>query len=345
MIRLRASIYHIFTGNNSLVTARKMVIPITSLQSKRFQSLQPLHTSNSDDDDDFAELGLPVARAGCVIPKLMTEKREPLLEISDTIKKSHGLYVETDSCLKIKGISTKVGISSPVPSLAIENNNDGRSNFSSSCSVTIKNVPSIVTLLELKEAVSLLGNVSKASKRSVPNGLDCCDIEFKSSESSRKALSVGKITVKNFNLPICPLPSSKTITIRISNINSDAADSAIHSTCTLCGPLEGLLRSKEDVVDALFSVQGEEDTKTILNKLNSTVLDECKWSAQLQHSESPAMAVTENDNSQDDLGIKISGHLAELKREIVLKNICAEDLECLHHSVLHLENHPLKARR
>ena len=89
---------------------------------------------------------------------------------------------------------------------------------------------------------------------------------FESVESIRTALSVGKITVKNFNLPICPLHLSETVTIRISNINSETADSAIHSTCTLCGPLEGLVRTKEDAVDALFSVKGEADTKSILNK-------------------------------------------------------------------------------
>ena len=53
------------------------------------------------------------------------------------------------------------------------------------------------------------------------------------------------------------------------------------------------------------------------------------------------MIMTKNGN--DDLGLKISGHLAELKKEMYLKKICAEDLEYLHHSVLHLENHPFKA--
>lgn len=61
----------------------------------------------------------------------------------------------------------------------LENNNDRRFNFRASSSITIKNVPSIITLLELKEALSIFGEVSKASKRSVADGLDCCDIEFK----------------------------------------------------------------------------------------------------------------------------------------------------------------------
>ncbi|XWS31801.1 hypothetical protein CRYUN_Cryun23aG0107300 [Craigia yunnanensis] len=207
MIRLRAPHYHLFTGYNGIVSARDMVIPITkqvsqfvllrlrlfnvllwrlsyirvasSVQSKGFESLKrPLHTSTND-DDDFADLGLPVKRGGCMLPKLMTEKPEPFLKISDTKKKLPGSYFKPGSCLNIKDISTKVGISSPVPSLDLENNNDGTSNFRTSSSVMIKNVPSIINLLELKEAISVFGKVSKASKRSVPNGLNCYDIEFK----------------------------------------------------------------------------------------------------------------------------------------------------------------------
>ncbi|XVF72713.1 hypothetical protein PTKIN_Ptkin12aG0142400 [Pterospermum kingtungense] len=343
---------NLFPGYNGLVSTKKMVIPVSrrlsyirvvsSVQSKGFESLNRLLHTSSNDDDDFAELGLPVERGGCLIPKLMTEKPEPFLK-TESKKKSHGSSFKADGCLNNRDISKKAGISSPVPTLDLENNNDGRSNFRTSSSITIKNVPSIINLLDLKEAISVFGNVSKASKRSVADGLDCCDIEFKSVKSSRKALSEGKITVKNFNLPICSLPSSEIVTIRISNVNSETADSAIHSRCILCGPLEGLVRTKEDVVNALFSVEGEADIKSILNKLNSTVMDESKWSAQLEHGESRSTEMTENGNAQDDFGLKISGHLAEVKREVVLKKIYAEDLENLHRLLFHLENDPLKA--
>ncbi|XVF32865.1 hypothetical protein REPUB_Repub17cG0119600 [Reevesia pubescens] len=152
---------------------------IKDVWTKGFESLNwPLQTSTND-DDDFEDLGLPVERGGSVIPKLMTEKRESFLKINGTKLKSHGSSFKADSCLNIEDVSTKVGNSSPVPSLDLENNNDGRSYFRTSSSVTIKNVPSIISLLELKEAILVFGKVSKASKRSVPNGLDCCDIEFK----------------------------------------------------------------------------------------------------------------------------------------------------------------------
>lgn len=52
---------------------------VSSIQSKGFESLKMLfHTSNND-NDDFSELGLPMERGACVIPKLMTEKPELFL--------------------------------------------------------------------------------------------------------------------------------------------------------------------------------------------------------------------------------------------------------------------------
>lgn len=109
---------------------------------------------------------------------------------------------------------------------------------------------------------------------------------FQSVESRNTAPLIGSITVKNFSLPISLLHSLETVTITIGNISSETADSAIHSTCTLCGRLEGLVRTKEDVVDAIFSVKGETDTKSILNNSNSTVMDKFRWSARLQRTES-----------------------------------------------------------
>ncbi|KAE8722850.1 MYB-like DNA-binding domain protein [Hibiscus syriacus] len=240
-----------------------------------FGSLErSLHTST--DDDDFVELGLQVERVGGVIQKLKTGKPE---------------YFPDVSC--------KVGKSS-VSSLDVQNDNDEGCNCRTSHSVTIKNVPSIINCLELKEAISVFGKVSKASKRSVPNRFDCCDIELKKAKAREKALSMGYITVKEVSLHIWPLQSSETVIIRITNISLDTTESAIHFTCKSCGLLEGLVRMKENVVDASFSVNCKTDTKTILKKLNSIVKDDSKWSAHLQHSESPSTPVTENGNAQDD---------------------------------------------
>ncbi|GMI66623.1 hypothetical protein HRI_000331600 [Hibiscus trionum] len=339
--RFRVSVHHLLTGYSGLVSARKIALPITCIQSKGFESLKrSLHTST--DGDDFAELGLPVERVGGVVRKLKTGKPEYFLKIGGAEKKLNGSPFKADSYIKIMDVSHKVAKSS-VPSLDLENENDKNSDFKTSHSVTIKNVPSIIDCLELKEAISLFGKVSKFSKRSVSNGLDCCDIEFKREKASKKALSTGYVTVKDVSLQIWPLQSSETVIIRISNISLETAESAIHFTCKSCGFLEGLVRLKEDVVDVSFRVNSETDTKAILKKLNSTVMDESQWSADLQHSESPSMAMTENGNAQDDdLAFKIE-HLTDVEREILMKKICVQDLQHLYRCLLHLEDHPLKA--
>ncbi|KAA3475103.1 Thioredoxin [Gossypium australe] len=235
-----------------------------SIQPKGFESLKrSVHTSN--DDDDFAELGLPVERVGGVIAKLRTERPQHFVKINGTKKKLNGSPFKEDSCLNIKDVSLEVG-NSFVPSVDLENNNSGRSTFRTSSSVTIKNAPSIIDFLELKEAVSVFGKVIKVSRRPGPYGLDNWDIEFERLKSSKKALSVGYITVKKMHLRIWPLQSLETVIVRISNISLETADSTIHSACKLCGSLKGLVRMKEDVVDALFSLKGETDTKSILKK-------------------------------------------------------------------------------
>ncbi|KAE8697943.1 MYB-like DNA-binding domain protein [Hibiscus syriacus] len=339
--RFRVPVYHLFTGYSGFVSARKTALPIT-WQSKGFESLKrSLHTST--DDDDFAELGLPEERVGGIIRKLKTGKPEHFVKIGGAEKKLNGSHFKADSHLNIKDVSHKVAKSS-VPSLDLQNNNDEKSNFRTSHSVTIKNVPSIIDCLKLKKTISVFGKVSKFSKRSVPNGLDCCDIEFKLEKSRKEALSMGYVTVKEVSLLIWPLQSSETVIIRIRNISLETAESAIHFTCKSCGLFEGLVKLKEDVVDASFRVNGETDTKTILKKLNSIVMDESKWSARLQDGESPSMAMTENGNAEDDdLAFKIGGHFTYWEREIRMKKICVNDLQLLHHSLLHLEDHPLKA--
>ncbi|KAE8693720.1 hypothetical protein F3Y22_tig00110794pilonHSYRG00133 [Hibiscus syriacus] len=329
--RFRVSVFRLLTGYSGLVSPRKIALPITwqilfahityevilcksgcSIQTKRFGSLErSLHTST--DDDDFAELGLPVERVGGVIQKLKTGKPEYFLNTNGAKQKLNGSPFKTDSRLNIKDASCKVGKSS-VPSPDLQNDNDER----------------------------FFGKVSKASKRSVPNGFDCCDIEFKKAKAREKALSMGHITVKEVSLRIWPLQSSETVIIRITNIGLETTESAIHFTCKSCGLLQGLVRMKEDVVDASFSVNCRTDTETILKKLNSIVEDDSKWSAHLQHIESPSLPMTENGNARDDWALKI-GYLVDLEREITVKKICVQDLEHLYRCMLHLENRPPKA--
>lgn len=354
--------------------------PFASFQLERIESLTRSTHSCAGEEDDFSELGLPVEQSVGTFPMLMTEKPEtfkkqrsistkkPSSLPPESIEKLTGTASKQNNCAsKQNSVSTKKASSLPsesirnlvntfskqnncasTPHLKPENNTDAScsklakknaSNFKSSTSVTIENVPSLLHLRRLKEAVSTYGKISNASMRAVPNGLDCCDIEFESVESRNRAVSVGRITLENFNLPILPLHVLHIVSLRISNVSSETDDSLIRSLCMSCGPLEGMVRDK-DTVDASFSIRGKSDTEKIQKRLNQTIVDACKWSACLQ-TVMPTAVVTNNDNNAElHLGLEVSGKIHELKSQISLTQVLAEDLEYLYHALLHLPSHP-----
>lgn len=351
--------------------------PFASFQLERIESLTRSTHSCAGEEDDFSELGLPVEQSVGTFPMLMTEKPEtfkrsistkkPSSLPPESIEKLTGTASKQNNCASKNSVSTKKASSLPsesirnlvstfskqnncasTPYLKPENNTDAScsklakknaSNFKSSTSVTIENVPSLLHLRRLKEAVSTYGKISNASMRAVPNGLDCCDIEFESVESRNRAVSVGRITLENFNLPILPLHVLHIVSLRISNVSSETDDSLIRSLCMSCGPLEGMVRDK-DIVDASFSIRGKSDTEKIQKRLNQTIVDACKWSACLQ-TVMPTAVVTNNDNNAElHLGLEVSGKIHELKSQISLTQVLAEDLEYLYHALLHLPSHP-----
>lgn len=353
--------------------------PFASFQLESIESLTRSTHSCAGEEDDFSELGLPVEQSVGTFPMLMTEKPEtfrkqrsistkkPSSLPPESIKKLTGTASKQNNCASKNSVSTKKASSLPsesirklvntfskqnncasTPHLKPENNTDAScsnlakknaSNFKSSTSVTIENVPSLIHLHRLKEAVSTFGKISNASMRAVPNGLDCCDIEFESVESRNRAVSVGRITLENFNLPILPLHALHIVSLRISNISSETDDSLIRSLCISCGPLEGMVRDK-DIVDASFSMRDKSDTEKIQKRLNQTIVDACKWSACLQ-TVMPAAVVTNNDNNAElHLGLEVSSKIHELKSQISLTQVLAEDLEYLYHALLHLQSHP-----
>lgn len=351
--------------------------PFASFQLERIESLTRSTHSCAGEEDDFSELGLPVEQSVGTFPMLMTEKPEtfkrsistkkPSSLPPESIEKLTGTASKQNNCASKNSVSTKKGSSLPsesirnlvntfpkqnncasTPHLKPENNTDAScsklakknaSNFKSSTSVTIENVPSLIHLRRLKEAVSTYGKISNASMRAVPNGLDCCDIEFESVESRNRAVSVGRITLENFNIPILPLHVLHIVSLRISNVSSETDDSLIRSLCMSCGPLEGMVRDK-DIVDASFSIRGKSDTEKIQKRLNQTIVDACKWSACLQ-TVMPTAVVTNNDNNAElHLGLEVSGKIHELKSQISLTQVLAEDLGYLYHALLHLQSHP-----
>lgn len=75
-----------------------------------------------------------------------------------------------------------------------------------------------------------------------------------------------EVNTKGFDLPIHPPDDQEEVTIRITNINSETSDSAVHSMCKSCGSLEGVVRTKADAVDALFSVKDNMGIQSLIRK-------------------------------------------------------------------------------
>ncbi|XP_034227170.1 uncharacterized protein LOC117636662 isoform X4 [Prunus dulcis] len=130
------------------------------------------------------------------------------------------------------------------------------------------------------------------------------------------------------------------VTIRITNINSETSDSAVHSMCKSCGSLAGVVRTKADAVDALFSVKDNMGIQSLIRKLNQMVVNDHKWSANLHSRDSTPAVTSKQINANCDLGLDISHHLGDLRSQISVKTVCIEDLEYLHNALLHLEAQP-----
>ncbi|XP_062143656.1 uncharacterized protein LOC133851319 isoform X2 [Alnus glutinosa] len=357
--RLRACLSALLTGEHGVVSRSAMPRAVSYLrtlvnsQSEGIQSLRWSFHSSADEDDDFSELGVPVAQGVGTHLKLKTEKPDPFWKNEPGRRSSSGMSLPAEGRPRSKDVSSKLANSSPAPTLKPDNQVNisstptiiNASNFKSSSSVSVENVPSTISLSQLKKELSVFGEISKASMTSEPNEFDCCYVQFESVESRKKAISIGEITVRNFILPIRPLCPRKTVTIRISNIGSETADSAIHSVCMSFGSLAGLVRTKEGLVDALFSVKDNSKAQKILKKLNHTSMDDCKWTACLHSRDFSPEVTTNKDYTQCNLGLQIISHLDDLETELSMKKVYAEDLKILHHALMHLEAHPASRER
>ncbi|PIA29278.1 hypothetical protein AQUCO_06100058v1 [Aquilegia coerulea] len=309
-----------------------------------------LHTS-SGEEDDFAELDLPVKEGPATRSKLMTEKRKEKVKPNYSRKTKYGLDLQGKDIPKIKSLSPKndncspdlrcVGESRTKISDIEKDTKDSAINLNAK-SVTIEKVPTKIKLTDLKNALSEFGEILNASIRSETNGFSTCDVEFKALESKKRAVASGGIIVKLCHLPIRSLCMPENITIRIKNINSDIAEPAIHSTCLLCGPVEGLSRTKDSYVDVVFGVQKISAGKEIVDKLNVMCADD-GWLVEIL-SESPDLTridiSADSSKLQQVTGQELANLLEDAQRHYQLQKIFFDDLNKLHQSVMHLQNRP-----
>lgn len=132
---------------------------------------------------------------------------------------------------------------------------------------------------------------------------------------------------------------SSTDTIRIQGINEHASIHVIHSVCKTLGNLEGLAWVGNDAIDAFFTVASESDSQRILEKLNDTTIGNSHLSASLLSSNSTA-SKSIKEIALQERGLQFSTSLDELRRQLDLKKIYLEDLEMLHHEIMHLQCSP-----
>nr|XP_010914539.1 uncharacterized protein LOC105039917 [Elaeis guineensis] len=167
-------------------------------------------------------------------------------------------------------------------------------------------------------------------------------------ESKERALGAERITVKNCHLPVRGVRSLKiqgaqspeNVAVRITNIRIEITEPAIHSICMSCGHVLGLARTEEGAVDVMFRVKDSSTAQTIVKRLNDVCLDHCQWSAQLLPEFGQNLRSKLSD-SQWSTGSQISNFIGASQKHLRMKQIYLEDLEELHHAILHLRDKPV----
>ncbi|XP_015164990.1 uncharacterized protein [Solanum tuberosum] len=326
----------------------------SSFQFQRFKSSKGLLFKVHNDDNDFSDLGPPVERAFGQL-KLVTEKRDPFLKL-DNGRKVSSRKSRSESMQRVKG--KVLTLDKPHQSGCGNGDDASGSTYTTSdaaCmdvrrSIAVGNVPSTISLSQLVEAVSVFGKFCAASVRHLPDGLNCWDIQFKSLESRNRAVRAGALNLGSYRLPIQPPRASMVVTIRIEDISDDASLSEMHSICKSVGTTEGLAWVSKDSVEALFTVENDKESESILKKLNGAIVGGHCLSASLVPSKSSSASMSENKDDRCKMALQINNYLTELKMQLqekemdwpelsVLK-LYMEDLQMLHEEIMHLEDLP-----
>ncbi|XP_011079588.1 uncharacterized protein LOC105163068 [Sesamum indicum] len=346
--RLAASMYPLYADTCRRYTrnaiSSRSVVPHRQINS----SSRSVHSS-AVEDKDFEELGPEISDCSTKQIKLVTEKPDHLLKSNPSRREFAGRAPSSDTTPRIKDIVANIGRASPTStsklgghshSSTVPDDTKKVSDIETPNYVSIKNIGSTVGLSELVEAISVFGKVSGASFVTAPNGVRCCKIEFEDVDSSRRAISVGKIEVGSHVFPVHAFDAVDVAAIRIKNINEETSDYKIHFRCKSVGDFVGLARRGKDVVDAFYIVRNEKIHLDKLQRLDNSVVDYNRWSAHLLTDKSKSSEVSEHEEARQKLGLQIFECFAKLRRELSMKKVYLEDLEDLHASIVHIERRP-----
>lgn len=307
--------------------------------------------SSSIEEDDLSELNLPVSEGA--------ENLKQYQSVTSSLKSASRVHLQRKGNFTEKG-DRPFDLLTALKNHTVKDTKDSRictkdsrsttekdTKDSRICtnpnSVTIENVPASVSRKQLRKvAVSEFGEILNASVRYGPDGLNSYDVEFKTMESKERAVASGRIIVDQNHLPIHSLNTRENITVRISNVSSYTAEPLIHSTCTSCGPVEGLSRINNNSVDVVYSANSFSAGEAIVKKLRAACAEE-NWTVELL-SERRAEAVkdmpVDASQVQQEAGSDLISLLEDVQREHELKKIYMEDLMKMHQAVVHLQNRP-----
>ncbi|KAH9306163.1 hypothetical protein KI387_010567, partial [Taxus chinensis] len=205
-------------------------------------------------------------------------------------------------------------------------------------SVFIEYVPRGITLLDIRKALSIYGEIVGCYLRPGESGMPGCHIEFKAAEDKERALSDRWVFVDGKQLSVCRVDFPVTMVVRITNLGPETAVKDVHSICMSYGNMESLQMRDNGVLDAHFSISESRNMPKILEKLNEVTLNNSRWIAQPAPSLSQCLA--ETPEGQEWVGKQLSNHIGNIKKQLQLKRIYLEDIEKLHGAIMHIKECP-----
>ncbi|KAL3648094.1 hypothetical protein CASFOL_009062 [Castilleja foliolosa] len=366
--KLAASIYLFSAGTcrrytHSSVSSRSIVTSLLDHRYKinrRFQaqvfedSNRHVHSS-AIEDDNFSELGPEVSEYSAKQIKLVTEKPDYVVKKKNQSRRElDGRPTSSRTRPSVKAIIATMAGNAPTSDHKLAGHTGASTSSTgddakkiadveSPRSVIVKNIVPDVGLSVLVESISVYGKVSGASFLAASNGLRSCKIEFEDVDSSTRAISARKIAVGTQEFPVHSLDDVEIVAVRIENINEETTEYAIHSRCKAVGEFVGLARTSNDVVEAFYTVRHDTNHLNIIKKLNNTVIDSNKWSANVLTRKPPisnSSKASSDDEARYKLKTEIYDHFTELRKQFAMKRMHMEDLETLSLGIMHIEDFP-----
>eukprot|EP01018_Ginkgo_biloba_P028373 Gb_12746 [translate_table: standard] len=205
-------------------------------------------------------------------------------------------------------------------------------------SVSVEYVPPGISLFHVREAISIYGEIVGSFFKTGENGMTTCHIEFKSVEAKERALAARWIYVNGKQLSICRVDFPVTTIVRITNLSPETNANTVHSICMSYGNVESLQMTKDGAMDVCFSVSESPNMPKILGKLNEVTLNDRRWIAQ----PAPRLPkdLAKRLEGQKWVGLQLSNHIGNIKRQLQMKRIYLEDMEELHNAVMHMKESP-----